>query len=158
MKNIAKLFVIFFCVIGCDRMYASEIQPFFLQSNNRSVEEFYGITGYFLPPATSSSPIIFAIQGSSCESVSRWSETLADLVQSLGLGLIVLEKQGISHDEINLSAYNQNNYMQNRHKDYIFCLENIAELSPDWNGMIVFLGVSEGGMLAANLASHTSKT
>ncbi len=134
-------------------MYASETQLFLLSKKDDTA-----VKGYFLSPANSSSPIIFAIQGSACESAFRWFATLIDLARSLGLGLVVLEKQGISRDDVNLFVYHQNNCLKNRYQDYIFCLENMSLFIPNWTGSVIFLGESEGGLLAANLASHTLKT
>ncbi len=134
-------------------MYADKGDPFFLSREDGSV-----LQGYFLPPSTPYSPIIFAIQGSSCESSFRWYLDLSDQASSCGVGLVVLEKQGISRDGINLFEYNQNNCLQKRQEDYIFCLENLHLIASSWEGKAIFWGESEGGLLAANLASQVSKT
>jgi hypothetical protein len=81
-----------------------------------------------------------------------------DQLNSLGLGLIVLEKQGISQDGVDLFEYSQTNCLQKRLEDYIFCLENMHVLSPGWEGKVIFWGESEGGMLAANLAGQMPET
>jgi len=153
MKNIAKFYLSLFCIFGFEVMQASETVPFFLHREDGSFLE-----GYFLPPENTAAPIVFAIQGSSCESSLKWHEDLSGQMRSLGLGLIVLEKQGISKNEIDLFEYNQNNSLQKRHEDYVLCLNNLYAISPKWSGKIVFLGSSEGGMLAANLASQTPET
>jgi len=153
MRNVAKFCLVLSCVFVIEKMYAAEIVPFFLQRQNGTVLE-----GYFSPPDTSSSPIIFAIQGSSCESAFQWHVDLSDQVSSLGLGLIVLEKQGISKDGINSFEYSQTNCLQTRLEDYIFCLENMYMINPSWEGKVIFWGESEGGMLAANLAAQMPET
>lgn len=153
MKTVTKLFLIFFCAIGILKTYAAETQFFSLLRQNGTALE-----GYFSPPSELSSPIVFALQGSSCESAFKWHAELSRQVESLGLGVIVLEKQGISRDNINLLEYNQTNCLQNRFQDYIFCLEHMDVINPGWKGKIIFWGDSEGGMLAANLASQLPQT
>ena len=153
MKNVAKFCLILSCVFGFEKIYSGNTLPFFLLRENGTTLE-----GYFLPPASSSSPIVFAIQGSSCESSLEWHIKLSEQMGLLGLGLIVLEKQGISKDSIDLFEYNQSNCLENRYQDYLSCLENLYAISPAWKGQLVFLGESEGGMLAANLASQTPET
>lgn len=153
MKALTNFCIIFFCVMGIQKMYAAEMQSFSLLRQNGTVLE-----GYFLPPSTLSSPIVFALQGSSCESAFSWHTELCKQMESLGLGVIVLEKQGISRENINLLEYNQTNCLQNRLQDYVFCLEHMDVINPGWKGKIVFWGDSEGGMLAANLASQIQDT
>lgn len=99
-----------------------------------------------------------AIQGSSFESSLKWHLDLSEHLADLGLGLITLEKQGISQNDTNLFEYNQNNYLENRHQDYLLCLENLHTIIPEWQGKLIFLGESEGGTLAANLAKQFQET
>ena len=153
MKNIAKFCLILSCIFGSEKTYAGDILPFFLPRENGTTLE-----GYFLPPATSSSPIVFAIQGSACESSLQWHIDLSEQMGLLGLGFITLEKQGISKDSIDLFEYNQSNCLENRYQDYLSCLGNLHAINPDWKGQFIFLGESEGGMLAANLASQIPET
>ncbi len=153
IKNIASFCVILSCIFACEKVCSTEIHPFFLQRQDGTILE-----GYFSPPDTSSSPIIYAIQGSSCESALKWHMDLCEQAESLGLGLVVLEKQGISKDDINLFEYNQTNCLQNRLEDYALCLKNINVISPGWEGKVIFWGESEGGLMAANLAAQTSET
>ena len=75
--------------------FATEMCPLFLQRQDGTVLE-----GYFSPPSTIEAPIIFAIQGSSCESALEWHRELSDQVSGLGLGVLVLEKQGISRESM----------------------------------------------------------
>lgn len=153
IKNIATFCVILYCIFGFEKTSATEVYPFFLQRHDGSVLE-----GYFSPPSTNSSPIIFAIQGSTCESALKWHMELSDQASAFGFGLIVLEKQGISKNGINILEYSMTNCLQNRLNDYSSCIENMHLISPEWNGKAVFWGESEGGMLAANLASQVPQT
>jgi hypothetical protein len=152
-KNIKFFFLTLTSIFGLTQIFATEIYPFFLQRQDGTVLE-----GYFSPPSTSDSPIIFAIQGSSCESALKWYMGLCDQASALGLGVIALEKQGISKDGIDLFAYSQTNCLQQRLEDYVFCFEHMHLICPGWEGKPVFWGESEGGMLAVALASQTPQT
>jgi predicted alpha/beta hydrolase len=152
-KNITKFFMTLTGIFGLTQVFATEIYPFYLERQDGTVLE-----GYFSPPNTTGAPIIFAIQGSSCESTLRWHKNLSDQASALGLGVIVLEKQGISKDSIDLFAYSQTNCLQRRQEDYVLCLENTNLICPGWEGKPIFWGESEGGMLAAALAGQTPQT
>ena len=76
----------------------------------------------------------------------------------LGLGLLLSKKQGVSNEKIDFLTYRQTNSLQQRQEDYELCLENMHRICPDWTGKFMFWGTSEGGMLAARLASQTRQT
>ena len=150
--NIAKFFVVFSCIFGLEIASTTEIYPFFLQRQDGTVLE-----GYFSPPSTSSAPIIFAIQGSSCESTLKWHKDLSDQASALGLGMIAIEKQGISKESIDFLKYQESNCLQKRLEDSMFCLENMHCICPEWEGKMIFWGESEGGLVAAHLVAQTPK-
>ena len=152
-KRMTNLFLTLTGIFGLTQAFATDIYPFFLQRQDGTVLE-----GYFSPPSTSETPIVFAIQGSSCESILGWHKSLSDQADALGLGVITLEKQGISRGGNDLLAYSQTSCLQNRLEDYVVCLENAQLICPGWEGKLIFWGESEGGMLAANLASQTPQT
>lgn len=152
-KKTAKFFLTLTGIFGLTQVFATEIYPFYLERQDGTLLE-----GYFSPPSTSESPIIFAIQGSSCASTLEWHKRLSDRASTLGLGVIVLEKQGISKDGIDLFAYSQTNCLQNRLEDYVNCLANAHLICPGWEGKPVFWGESEGGMLATSLAGQIPQT
>ena len=153
IRNIAKFCAVFFCIFGLEIVSATEIYPFYLQRQDGTILE-----GYFSPPNTNCSPIIFAIQGSSSESALYWCKNLCDQTNALGLGMIAIEKQGISREGIDFLKYHQTNCLQKRLEDSMFCLENMHLICPEWEGKMVFWGESEGGMLAAHLAAQTPQT
>ena len=151
--NVTKFCTVFSCIFGLEMASAAEIYPFFLQRQDGTILE-----GYFSPPNTSSAPIIFAIQGSSCESTLKWHKDLSDQADALGLGMIAIEKQGISKGGIDFLEYQQTNCLQKRLEDSMFCLENMHLICPEWEGKMIFWGESEGGMVAANLVAQTPQT
>jgi hypothetical protein len=152
-KSITKFFLTLTGIFGLTQVFATEIHPFYLERQDGTLLE-----GYYSPPSTSKSPIIFAIQGSSCESVLQWHRALSDQANILDLGVITLEKQGISERDINLLTYNLTNCIHSRLEDYVICLENAPLICPEWEGKPIFWGESEGGMLAASLANQIPQT
>lgn len=140
-------------ILGWIQACAAETHPFYLERQDGTI-----IEGYFSPPSTHNAPIIFAIQGSSCESALTWHGELSDQASALGLGVIVLEKQGIFSNNIDLLSYNQNNCLKQRLEDHLLCIESIHSIYPEWEGKPIFWGVAEGGILAANLASKNPET
>jgi hypothetical protein len=151
--NIAKFCASFFCIFGLGIASADEIYPFFLQRQDGTILE-----GYLSPPSTSGSPIIFAIQGSTCESTLNWHKNLCDQANALGLGMVTIEKQGISKEGIDFLEYHQTNCLPKRQQDTMFCLENMHLICPGWEGKMIFWGESEGGIIAASLAAQTPST
>src|ERR1700722_8959292 len=113
IKNLTIFYAILTAVFGFEKAQAKETYPFFLQRQDGTFLE-----GYFSPPSQADSPIIFAIQGSSCESVLQWYADLCDRISSLGVGVVAVEKQGISHEKTDLLAYRQTNSLQQRQADY----------------------------------------
>jgi pimeloyl-ACP methyl ester carboxylesterase len=152
-KKTTKFFLTLTGIFGLTQVFATEMYPFYLERQDGTVLE-----GYFSPPSTSGAPIIFAVQGSSCESVLGWHKSLSDQASALGLGVIALEKQGISREGIDLFAYSKTNCLQNRLEDYVACLANAHLICPGWEGKPIFWGESEGGMLAASLAGQIPET
>jgi hypothetical protein len=96
-KSITNFFLILTGILGLTQVSAAEIYPFFLERQDGTV-----LQGYFSPPSSSEAQIIFAIQGSSRESVLQWHRSLSDRANTLGLGVVTLEKQGVSGESIDL--------------------------------------------------------
>lgn len=148
-----RIFCILSFVFGIGNTYAEDTYPFFLYRENGS-----SLEGYFSPPATTSTPIVIAIQGSSCNSAFEWYTNLSRTLRFLGLGLIVIEKQGISRESIDLVEYHQTNSIEQRHEDYILCLKGLSKIRPHWKGKFIFWGESEGGIIATHLANQVPET
>jgi hypothetical protein len=136
------------CLIFVRLIHANDIAPFFVPCKDGSLLE-----GYISPPPTPSSPVVMAIQGSSCESVFQWSVDLAEQLQAAGVGLIVIEKRGISRYGINQQQYHETNSLEQRLHDYTVILDNIPVVLPNWSGKLAFWGDSEGSVLAAHLGT-----
>lgn len=119
------------------------------------------LTAYYdAPPHATSFPIVIFILGSQCESVAEWHELLKPRAFSSNIGLISLEKYGVrSIHEINLEEYDQANSRDIRIQDHLHFIKQLREgMIPGWNGELVLVGGSEGGMIAAALATHCSET
>jgi alpha-beta hydrolase superfamily lysophospholipase len=153
IRSVTKFLLTTTGIFGLIQAFGADVYPFFLERQDGSVLE-----GYFTPPSNRDLPIVFAIQGSSCESVSQWHLSLSDQANALGLGVIALEKQGVSQRGIDLLEYHQTNCLQQRQEDYALCLKNMSLICPDWEGKTIFWGESEGGMIASSLARQTPNT
>jgi len=81
-NRVLQFFLTLTTIFGWTQAFATDIYPFFLQRQDGTVLE-----GYLYPPSTREAPIIFAIQGSSCESVVEWHQSLSNQAASLGLGV-----------------------------------------------------------------------
>ena len=103
-KKTTKFFLTITGIFVLIQELTAEMYPFYLERQDGTILE-----GYFSPLSTSEAPIIFAIQGSSCERTLQWHKSLSDQVSTLGLGVIAIEKQGISKDSIDSFVYNQTN-------------------------------------------------
>lgn len=153
IKSVTRFLLLATGFFGLNQAFGVDVYPIFLERQDGSILE-----GYFTPPSDKDSPIVFAIQGSSCESILEWHMGLSDQASALGLGVIALEKQGVSHRGIDLAAYHQTNCLQQRQEDYVLCLESMNLICPDWKGKTIFWGESEGGVIAAHLASQIPQT
>lgn len=111
------------------------------------------ITWYVDRPSAKSYPLVAILQGSECLPVApKYVELRAALVAH-GIGVLRIEKRGLTAETATCpDEYLRENTIPNRILD---CLEVIAALrqKPDgWNGRLVIVGGSEGGLVGALLA------
>lgn len=116
------------------------------------------LTAYYdAPPHAESFPIVIFILGSQCDSVAEWHQMLKPHAHKYEVGFITLEKQGVySVDEIDLEEYDATNSREFRIHDHLHFIRQLREgLIQGWNGQLVVVGGSEGGMIAAALTART---
>lgn len=120
------------------------------------------MTGYANFPETESYPIVIAVQNSLCESILPFLHHFQDFADQMGVALVGIEKQGvISAEEIDERAYHQGNYRERRILDHLLlvdALRNQIVHAPGWNGRIIFLGGSEGSLVALQTAPLVPET
>src|SRR5690348_5544765 len=104
--------------IGIVSIQAAEILSFTMSYENTEMH------GYYTPPSTQNDPIVFAINGSSAESVYDWHTRLTDLLSPMGIGLIVLEKPGVTSEYVDWETFYQDNCIDMRMENYLVCVKN----------------------------------
>lgn len=136
--------------------------PIFSHIELRSIEqkESLHLTAYTALPEKETFPLVIVLQNSVKESILPLLETFEPLARELGVGLIGIEKDGvIGPNQIDPLIYNQHNFRTQRIKNHLFLINKIREgLIEGWNGNILFLGGSEGGKIAFELAKDTPET
>ena len=145
MKSTQKLLLLLGVCFGVSSAHST---VHFEPREDRSSILFYAKT-----PPVESYPLLLVIQGAKCKSVSphldKWP-----LLESRGVGLLVVEKYGISKDIINCpEEYFRNNDVSQRIDDYLRVLSAARTLFPSWDGRLFLMGGSEGAHVAARLAS-----
>jgi pimeloyl-ACP methyl ester carboxylesterase len=123
-------------------------QSFQLQRDDGSM-----IEGYLTPPDSASKPVIIAIQGSSSQSVYPWHLDLSERAEAQGLGLLTIERRGYDDAEV----FRENDALDSRLSDYHEVINHLSELlDSSWQGGVILLAHSEGGLIALNLAPSIS--
>lgn len=98
-------------------------------------------------------PVVIFIDGSYDTSVLSNHEKLAPRFNSNGIGLLSLEKRGISSEAIDREEYLQHDCFEERLEDYVLLLKALEEKSiSGCNRDCVILGGSEGGKIAPRLS------
>jgi pimeloyl-ACP methyl ester carboxylesterase len=134
-------------------LYSDGLTPFTLQKQE--------IHGYFsLPKNKESYPIVIAVQNSIRESILPFLHHFKEIADELEVALIGIEKEGIiGPDQIDERIYDLANFREKRIDDHIALIDEIRMgLFEGWNGEIIFLGGSEGGFIAIQLAAITPET
>ncbi len=112
------------------------------------------ISGYFdRPDGEAEVPVVVFIDGSYDVSVAMNQEKLAARFIPRGMGLISLEKRGITADRIEEKEYRAHDCFEERLKDHALLLKKLTERKiPGCSGNVVLLGASEGGKIAPRLS------
>lgn len=117
------------------------------------------LKGYFTPPMEENFPIALMIQGAPCNSISKFHEDFKEKITAMGMGLLSLEKRGVTAQAIDQEEYNRFNCMENRIADHLLGIQNLREgFIPGWTGQLIIMGGSEGGMIGGTLAARIPET
>ena len=113
------------------------------------------VNGYLTLPAKATQyPLILFIQGSEDRSCYEGHKRVAAQFTPHGLGVILLEKEGIYKNNIDMPTFLLNDYYESRKDIYLALLENLEKgFLSDWNGQLIIVGLSEGGKIAPVLAN-----
>ncbi len=116
------------------------------------------LTYYFKRPSSDECfPIIAMLQGSeaaSCFQYYDWFLGKELFIDKLKAGFLLVEKPGIhSLNNINIDEYYACNTLTQRIQDYKLVIEQLRKVESYWDRRIIFIGFSEGGMLASLLGA-----
>lgn len=162
MKNIFISFFIFLFsfFIFSENLPADEPKQF-LQRREDGSE----LKGYLsVPPGYESFPIAILCQGSyseksSTQSVYDFHQIIASFFNSVGIGVLSIEKKGVDREHFDASTFHEYNLIENRMSDYKQALEYLSKSKPrGWDSSLIFIGTSEGGWIAPRLAQITPHT
>lgn len=114
------------------------------------------IDGYFSPPQDCSLyPIFLLIHGSQHDTFYPVFRDIQKRVNQLGMGVLTLEKRGYNKEEVNQELYNRTNCRPQRINDHFLLIEEMRKgCFEGWDGRLIILGVSEGGMVATEIMSE----
>lgn len=145
MFRIVSIFFILINFAHC--CCASEIQLVSMPREDGTV-----IEGYFSPPENTSYPIFILIHGSQHESYYSVFCEIIKHINPHGIAVLTLEKQGFRKDSVDIEEYHKTNCQQRRIDDHFIVIDMIRSgYFPDWNGELILLGASEGGMIATKI-------
>lgn len=113
------------------------------------------------PGSLTPQPLVVMLHGSTCRSnASRFTWT-KELLKNSGYALLGLEKPGIHgplKDGHCPQEYLERNTITQRIADHKTVIGKLATDLQNWNGRIIWVGGSEGGMVAGLLAAQSART
>ncbi len=138
-----------FCVLcGNFNLFARRHNIQFTREDGSTVD------GYFdRPDSEAEVPVVVFIDGSFETSVTISHDKLAARFNQRKIGLISLEKRGITLEKIDFNEFRAHDCFEERLQDYVLLLNQLKDRKiPGCNGRIVLLGGSEGGKIAPRLS------
>ncbi len=117
------------------------------------------VDGYFdRPDSKTEVPVVVLISGSGETSVTVSHDKLAARFNPRKIGLISLEKRGITSEKIDQDEFRAHDCFSERLQDYVLLLKQLKDRKiPGCNGCVVLLGASEGGKIAPRLSLEFPK-
>lgn len=145
----AFLYLIVFCILGGNFSLFADRQDIRLARADGTVVE-----GYFdRPDSKTEVPVVVFVDGSHETSVTISHDKLAARFNPRRIGLISLEKRGITPEQIDQDEFWAHDCFEERLQDYVLLLKQFKDREiPGCNGCIVLLGGSEGGKIAPRLS------
>lgn len=144
--------IVLFCVFSffiCLDLFSEIEKTSFLRKDGSAATAYIGT-----PDNSDSFPVVIYIDGSHMQTVKNNFSVLSHLYNSGKIGIVAIEKRGITEDAINVNEFHAYDCYENRLEDYIQLVNELNEKATKWNGQIIFLGSSEGGKIAPKLTLH----
>lgn len=147
------VYLVVFCVLGGNYSLFADRQEIHLNRTDGTV-----VKGYFdRPDSKTEVPVVVFLDGSHATSVIVSHDKLAARFNLRKIGLISLEKRGISRKKIDQDEFRAHDCFAERLQDYILLLKHLKDRKiPGCNGRIVLLGGSEGGKIVPRLSLEFS--
>ena len=140
---------VIFCALGLNLSLFSERHDMHFARADGTIVKGYFDCAY----EKVESPIVVFIEGSSEDTVITSHNKLAARFKSRDIGLISLEKRGISSKKIDQNEFRAHDCFEERLQDYVLLLTQIQEQKiPGCSSRIVLLAGSEGGKIAPRLS------
>lgn len=170
MFDLRTLF--FLSLITAFSCYANEITPYKFTDSfphyeippssrflaKSSCETAPDVIFYFSHPKSESYPIAILCGGSSSQenihSIIHFHRYFLKEFLELDVGVITVEQQGINGDVVDVKEFMENYTRTQRLCDHEDVIEYLKLNPPKgWDGKLVFLGVSEGGIIVTSLTA-----
>lgn len=114
---------------------------------------------YLTIPSKSTFPLVILVQGSTCESGLQVFDKLNAAKYVEKVATLIVEKPGVEKDTKECpQLYLKHNSIDYRVKSYLKAIEALKSKLKGWNHEILWIGGSEGGVVASLAAAKTSET
>jgi dienelactone hydrolase len=116
---------------------------------------------YVSRPARDKFPIAILVGGSSLEgdmtSIIHVHRYFLKEFLDLGVGVITIEQEGVDGPQMNKIEFMEHYTRSHRLSDHRTVIAHLKKHPPlGWNGKLIFLGVSEGGLIVTTLTTEYS--
>lgn len=150
MTRLKSIFLVYiFSLLICLDLFAGIEETSFLRKDQSLA------TAYVSTPENSNSfPLVVYIDGSITQSVKNNFSVLSFLFNQKNIGVVAIEKRGITKEGIDYEEFETYDSYENRLGDYIQFVSELNTKLSHWNGQLVFIGSSEGGKIAPQLTLH----
>lgn len=138
-----------------------EIPPSSRFTIKRPIEGAPTLIYYLSKPHENNYPIVVMCGGSSdknqIQSIIHFHRYFLEELLDLGLGVLTVEQWGVDGKNIHTQEFIEHYTRSQRLEDHQTVIEHLKQNPPDdWNGNLIFLGVSEGGPLVTTLTEKYS--
>lgn len=138
------------------------LKPYNIPESSRfKIKQFNttDITYYFSRPKANTFPIAILCGGSSSDndiiSIIHFHRYFLKEFLNLNIAVLTVEQQGVDGNNINSKEFMQQYTRSKRLQDHNTVINHLRKNPPEnWNGQLIFLGVSEGGPLVTSLTTQ----
>jgi len=141
------LYLIYALILGNFNLFAESEKIYISREDGTAIEVYFD-----RPDVKEEVPVVVFIDGSHEASVTISHDKLANRFIPKKIGIISLEKRGITSNTIDQSEFRAHDCFEERLQDYLCLLNQIKDRKiSGCNGRVILLGGSEGGKIAPRL-------